>query len=155
MKLYADKHCIDLQFSVGDYVFVKLQPYHQHSIRLQRNHKLGMCYFRPFNVLSKIGFVAYMLELPPQAKIHLVFYVLVLKPCHSKLSDPIIPLLLQHFDDLTNKVSLDGEGNVIPIREVSSGTKGQLAVHDEKGQVVPKFVRHSNRFMKIPAQLRE
>jgi len=155
MKLYADKHRTDLQFSVGDYVFVKLQPYRQHSICLQRNHKLGMRYFGPFKVLSKIGYVAYMLELPPQAKIHPVFHVLVLKPCHGAPSDPIIPLPLQHFDDLADKVSLDGEGNVIPIREVSSGTKGQVAVHDEEGQVAPKFVRRSKRFVKIPARLRE
>jgi len=94
MKLYADKHRTDLQFSVGDYAFVKLQPYCKHSIRLQRNHKLGMRYFRTFKVLSKIGYVAYMLELPPEAKIHLVFHVSVLKPCHGDPSDPIIPLSL-------------------------------------------------------------
>lgn len=37
MKLNADKKHVEVEFNVGDFVFVKLQPYRQHSLRLQRN----------------------------------------------------------------------------------------------------------------------
>ena len=37
MKAYADAKRKELEFQVGDLVFVKLQPYRQHSVALRRN----------------------------------------------------------------------------------------------------------------------
>ncbi|GJW87713.1 ty3-gypsy retrotransposon protein [Tanacetum coccineum] len=94
MKKYADKKRRELSFAIGDYVFVKLQPYRQHSVKLQRNQKLGMRYFGPFRVVKQIGLVAYKLELPATSRIHPVFHVSFLKPCVGEPSNQYIPLPL-------------------------------------------------------------
>ncbi|GJU65997.1 ty3-gypsy retrotransposon protein [Tanacetum coccineum] len=48
MKKYVVRKRRDLDLAVGDFVFVELQPYRQLSLKLQRNQKLGLCYFGPF-----------------------------------------------------------------------------------------------------------
>lgn len=75
MKKFADKHHTKVSFEEENWVFVKLQPYCQHSITLRRNEKLSMRYFKPFPIIQKIGVVAYRLQLPKSVGIHLVFHV--------------------------------------------------------------------------------
>lgn len=58
---------------------MKLEPYGQLSVRLKKGHKLGQRYFGPFEVVKRIGEVVYKLELSVEAKIQLVFHILVLK----------------------------------------------------------------------------
>lgn len=53
-----------------------------------------MLYFGPFKILDRISNVAYRLELPTQAKIHLVFHVSLLKMCKGAPDSQYIPLLL-------------------------------------------------------------
>ncbi|GJT78681.1 reverse transcriptase [Tanacetum coccineum] len=64
MKKYADKKRRELEFVVGDFVYVKLQLYRQLSVKLQRNQKLDIFFGPPFQVVQKIGSVAYKLALP-------------------------------------------------------------------------------------------
>ena len=64
MKRQADKHSSERSFSVGDMVFIKLQPYVQSSVARRAHQKLAFCFFSPYRVLAKIGPVAYRLELP-------------------------------------------------------------------------------------------
>jgi hypothetical protein len=73
---------------------VKLQPYRQHSAALRKNQKLSMRYFGPFNIIAKVGTVAYKLELPPTSKIHNVFHVAQLKQFKGSNDEPYIPLPL-------------------------------------------------------------
>jgi len=91
MKNQADKHQLDKQFPIGSWVFIKLQPYRQTSLR-STQHKLSKRYFGPFQIVEKIGPVAYRLLLPQEAQIHTVFHISVLKHCphpHSITPSPL------------------------------------------------------------------
>ncbi|KAJ8754420.1 hypothetical protein K2173_002871 [Erythroxylum novogranatense] len=79
MKVQADKHRREVEFQVGDYVYLKLQPYRQTSVVFHGSLKLSPCFYGPFEILEKISFVAYRLRLPENAKIHNVFHVSVLR----------------------------------------------------------------------------
>ena len=59
MKMQADKNRTERSFTVGDWVYLKLQPYVQLSVARRSNQKLSYRYFGPYLILQKVGEVAY------------------------------------------------------------------------------------------------
>ncbi|PKI41787.1 hypothetical protein CRG98_037822 [Punica granatum] len=94
MKLQADKKRSDRKFSIGDMVFLKLQPYRQGSVTARGSEKLSPKYYGPYQIMDRIGKVAYKLKLPSSDQVHPVFHVSRLKKaigtatCSSELPIP-------------------------------------------------------------------
>jgi len=66
MKQQVDKHRTDRTLTLGDFVYVKLQPYRQQSVVHRSSNKLSAKFFGPFPIIAKIGAVAYILHFPAQ-----------------------------------------------------------------------------------------
>ena len=79
MKQLADRHISDRSFEIGDWMFLKLQPYRQKTVAHRSSNKISPKYYGPYKVLDKFGPVAYKLELPSTSQIHPVFHVSQLK----------------------------------------------------------------------------
>ena len=68
---------MEKELSIGDLLYIKLQPYKQNSVAHQSCHKLSYKYFRPYPVEDRI-------KLPDGVKVHNVFHISQLK---KKLGD--------------------------------------------------------------------
>ena len=80
-KSYADTRHQELTFQIGDFVYLKVSPV-RGLRRFKVKGKLAPRYIGPFQILQRMGEVAYQLELPPQlADVHNVFHVSQLKKC--------------------------------------------------------------------------
>ncbi|GJY91758.1 hypothetical protein Tco_0507540 [Tanacetum coccineum] len=91
---YVDMRRKPLKFQVGDIVMLKVSPW-KGVIRFRKRGKLNPRYIGPFNILAKVGTVAYRLELPEQLSIvHNTFHVSNLKKC---LSDETLVILLDEI----------------------------------------------------------
>ena len=78
-KSYADKRRKDLEFDVGDMVFVKISPL-KNVIRFGKKGKLTPRFVGPFPIIERIGKLAYRLELPEKmSSVHNVFHVSYLR----------------------------------------------------------------------------
>ncbi|KAJ0045906.1 hypothetical protein Pint_05376 [Pistacia integerrima] len=106
---------VEREFQIGDWVYLRLQPYRQAFVSLRRNLKLSPRYFGPFKILARIGVVAYKLELPPESRIHPIFHISLLKKkigcnveVHTQLPEVqedrrIVPRLKAILDKRTRK----------------------------------------------------
>nr|GEX02532.1 hypothetical protein [Tanacetum cinerariifolium] len=68
MKENANRHRRDLEFKEGEFVLVKLQPYRQVSVANRLSVKLSPRYYGPYEVLARVGPVAYKIKLPPSSR---------------------------------------------------------------------------------------
>lgn len=79
MKQQADQHRSKREFEEGDWVFVRLQPYKQLSLKQEGKNKLSHKYYGPYQIIKKISSVAYGLRLRDNCQIHNTFHVSSLK----------------------------------------------------------------------------
>jgi hypothetical protein len=77
-KFYADENKIAREFKVGEHVLPKVKP-KKRSLKLGSCTKLEARFYGPFEILDRIGPVAYMLALPASMNMHNVFHVSLLK----------------------------------------------------------------------------
>jgi hypothetical protein len=64
-KSYADNRQRDLEFEVGDYVYLKVSPLWG-TIRFHVKGKLASRYIGPYQICERIGKLAYKVELPKE-----------------------------------------------------------------------------------------
>lgn len=95
MKQQADNNRSEQHFLVGDWVYLKLQPYHQITVTGFQNKKLSPKYYGSYKLIRKVGVVAYHLNLPAGSTIHLVFHVSQLKKRirDSQATFPNLPVI--------------------------------------------------------------
>ena len=90
-KSYADRRRSELEFQVGDFVLLKVSPW-KGIIRFRKRGKLGPRYIGPFRVISRVGKVAYRLDLPAElSQIHNTFHVSQLRKCVTDATE-VVPL---------------------------------------------------------------
>ncbi|KAA3471073.1 Retrotransposable element Tf2 [Gossypium australe] len=118
-KSYADLKRRDIEFTVGDQVFLKVSPWKK-VLRFGRKGKLSPRFIGPYRVLKRVGPVAYQLELPPElGQIHDVFHVSMLR--HYR-SDP---------------------SHIVPVEEIE--VRPDLSFKEEPVQILNKDVKELQR----------
>uniref|UniRef100_A0A2N9IMJ0 RNA-directed DNA polymerase n=1 Tax=Fagus sylvatica TaxID=28930 RepID=A0A2N9IMJ0_FAGSY len=126
-KSYADRRRRDLEFTVGDHVFLKVSPW-KGITRFGHKGKLSPRYIGPFEILERVGLVAYRIALPPAlSKIHNVFHVSSLR---KYIPDP------SHILDF----------QPIQIREDLTYDEQPIKILDHKEQVLR---RRTIRFVQV------
>ena len=100
-KSYADLKRKDIEFSVGDKVFLKVSPWKK-VLRFGKKGKLSPRFIGPHEILECVGPVAYRLALPSELeKIHNVFHVSMLRRYRSDPSHIIQTKSIEVQPDLT------------------------------------------------------
>ncbi|KAK5802526.1 hypothetical protein PVK06_030126 [Gossypium arboreum] len=90
-KSYADLKRKDIEYQVGDKVFLKVSPWKK-ILRFGRKGKLSPRFIGPYEISERVGPVAYRLILPPELKkVHDVFHVSMLRRYRSDPSHVISP----------------------------------------------------------------
>jgi hypothetical protein len=134
MKMYADKPRRDLQFQVGEWVFLKFIPHRQQSVAKRINQKLAAKFYGPFQIVVRVGETAYKLKLPNQSRIHPLFHVSLLKKAVGSYNEEeALP------DDL------DGEKDNTPYEPDKVLAQRKVIVHGEEVKQVLVQWRGQNK----------
>ena len=105
-KSYADKRRKDLEFEVGDRVFLKLSPW-KGVVRFGKRGKLSPRYIGPFEIVERIGPVAYRLDLLEElSRVHNVFHISMLRKYIPNPSHVLETPEIELRDDLSYEEQL-------------------------------------------------
>ncbi|KAL6191909.1 hypothetical protein ACLB2K_038298 [Fragaria x ananassa] len=114
-KSYADLKRRQVEFDIGDHVFLKVLPTKE-VVRFGKKRKLAPRYVGPFEILERVGDLAYRLALPPvMSGVQNVFHVSLLRK--------YIPESSHVIDYETIKVNADATFVVEPVRILDRSTK--------------------------------
>ncbi|KAK8648813.1 hypothetical protein V6N13_129555 [Hibiscus sabdariffa] len=114
-KSYADLKRREIEYVVGDRVFLKVSPWKK-VMRFVRKGKLSPRYIGPYEIVERVGLVAYRLLLPPELeRIRDVFHVSMLRKYRS---DPSHAMPIEEIE-LNPDLSYDEE----PIKILASDSK--------------------------------
>jgi ribosomal protein L21E len=131
-KQHADKNRTERSFEVGDFVYLKLQPYVQTSVATRASHKLSIKYYGPYQIIAKVCNVAYKLLLLESASIHPVFHVSQHKkdmPPHIQVSPAVTYVNSDKFRFFLSKSCRDVSNPraiALHLKYSYSGHLGQL-----------------------------
>ncbi|MCO5609005.1 hypothetical protein L7F22_063225 [Adiantum nelumboides] len=95
-KPYANKAHKKVTFEKGDFVFLKVLAKLK-TMKTEKCDELSLRYCGSFEVVKKIGDVAYKLELSESSQVHLVFLVSKLKKLVHGLENVVSPDILVDF----------------------------------------------------------
>ena len=96
----------DIQYEIGEKVFLKVSPWKK-VMRFGKKGKLSPRFIGPYEVIEKVGPVAYGLALPPNLeKIHNVFHVSMLRRYRSDPSHVVSSETIELRPYLTYKEEL-------------------------------------------------
>ena len=100
-KSYADMRRKDIRYEIGEKMFLKVSPWKK-VMRFGKNDKLSPRFIGPYEVIEKVGPVAYKLTLPLELeKIHNVFHVSMLRRYRSNPSHVVSSETIELRPDLT------------------------------------------------------
>lgn len=121
-KSYADNRRRPLEFLEGDHVFLKVSPI-KGVTRFGKKGKLAPRYIGPFQILERVGGLAYRLALPPSLSgVHNVFHVSMLR---------------KYEPDSSHVISYEpDQDRYVPIREDLTYVEHPVRILDEKEKVL-------------------
>nr|GEX45658.1 putative reverse transcriptase domain-containing protein [Tanacetum cinerariifolium] len=123
-KSYADKRRKPLKFSVGNYVLLKVSPW-KGVVRFGKKGKLAPRFVGLFEIVEKVGPVAYRLDMPEELNVvHDTFHVSNLKKCLADLT------LQVHLDEIRVDAKLNFMEEPVEIleREFKKLKRSRIAI---------------------------
>ena len=105
-KSNADMIRKNIRYEIGEKVFLKVSPWKK-VMRFGKKGKLSPRFIGPYEVIEKVGPVAYRLALPPKLEnIHNVFHVSMLRRYRSDPSHVVSSETIELRSDLTYEEEL-------------------------------------------------
>ncbi|GKB55849.1 hypothetical protein Tco_0912035 [Tanacetum coccineum] len=156
-KSYADKRRNPLEFEVGDQVLLKVSPW-KGVVCFGKKGKLAPRYVEPFEILERIGLVAYRLRLPEElSSVYDTFHVLNLKKCladanlHVPLDkikvDKILHFVKEPVEIMDREIKKLKHRKIAPVKVRWNLKRGPEFTWEHEDQMRITFKELSQKFL--------